>query len=284
MVHGDIDKAVDVSGSRNIRLDLIAGRHRFVYREIIGGDHTSNLLFNVPTGDDAARWVHHLRHKSVMPSQVDMDLLKGLFKAKEADLDVKLADPDIWKRLVRIGGPHAWAVIGKAMKSKAAAVRTAFAKACGSVSLEGEMTVSSLVKLLSDVDSDVRMASISSLGVLANWRGATAQSALARFASDSRMDDLERTAAAASLAAVLTLPLQGNLADDAPAIEGVLSLLDSDLESVRVAVASPLRIASQDSFGYDPSATVPSRKAAIAACRAWFAERSGKKSVTPKSK
>lgn len=275
LVHGDIDPVVKVPGSRNLRLSLLAGGYRFVYREIIGADHGNDLLWNRPVMDDAARWLDGLRHKLILPGEADVALLKGLGKAKESELDMQLADPAVWQQLVRIGGPHAWSVAAKAQKSKDARVRTALAKACATVSFSAEPAMAALTKLLGDADAGVRSAAIAALGVHANWRGLPAQTALARFAADRAGDAGERVAAATALAAVLTLPLQGNLADDAPAVAGVLALLDSEDEAVRAAAAAPLRIAAADAFGYDPAASAAARKGAVARCRTWFAERSG---------
>lgn len=283
LVHGDIDPVVKVSGSRNLRLELLAGGHRFVYREIIGADHGNDLLWNKPVMDDAARWLDGLRHKTILPGEADVAFLKGLAKAKESELDGQLAAPEAWQRLVRIGGPHAWSVAMKAAKSKDAQVRTAFATACANVAFSADPAMAALAKMLGDADAGVRAAAIAALGVHANWRGLAAQSALARCAADRKAEVGERVAAATALAAVLTLPLQGNLADDAPAVDGVLGLLDSDAEAVRTAVAAPLRIAAPDGFGYDPVAPLAARKAAIARCRAWFAERAGAGPSEPKT-
>lgn len=272
LVHGDADPTVNVSGSRNYHQALLAQNHRYVYREVRDGDH-GNILSIQPISQDAARWVHFLRHKTIPPPAEDTALLKRLFKAKDSDV-ATLLQPDTWDDLVRIGAPCTWPIVAKAVKSKDPAVRLSAAQACARTAFAPDEAVAALTKLAEDDDDAVRQAAIAALGVHANWRSGPAQLALARLALNAKKVALaDRSAAATALAAALPLPFHGNFADDAIAFEGIVALLGADELSLREIAFAPLKATVTDGLGYDPTADAAARRRPIAEWQAWFASR-----------
>lgn len=271
LVHGDADPTVKVDGSRSLRQNLIAQKYRYVYREIIGGDHGS-ILHVEPVTADAARWVHALRHKQLPLPPADLAFLKGFAKDKDPQVVAAYTQPATWDQLVRIGGPLAWQVVAKALKAKDAAVRRLAVEACAKTTFAGDETVLSLIKLGEDDDPAVRLATIATLGVSANWRSATAQLALSKFALNAKKPIEERTAATTALAAALTLPLLGNCSDDGVAFDGTVALLNTEPAELRTLVFAPLKVAVATGLGYDPTASGDARKRPIAEWQKWFAE------------
>jgi predicted esterase len=271
LVHGDADPTVNVSGSRTLRQALLPKGIAFVYREIDGGDHGS-ILGVAPVSRDAARWVHFLRHKTIPPPADDIALLKPLAKGREAEAMERLAKPEAWADLVRIGSPCVWPIVARALKAKEATVRLAGAEACARTAFAADEAVAALTVLLDDADAGVRAAAIAALGVHANWRRAAAQLALGKMALQKKALLAERTAAATALAAALPLPFYGNYDDDGTAFEGIVALLGCDELDLRRIAFAPLQAAVADGLGYDPAADAASRAQPIAAWKMWFGE------------
>lgn len=271
LVHGDADPTVKVPESRTLRQRLIAQKYRYVYREIKGGDHGS-ILSVEPVVADAARWVHALRHKTLPLPPDDLAFLKSFAKDKDPQVVALYAQPVTWDQLVRIGGPLAWQVVMKALKAKDAEVRRLAVAACAKTTFAGDETVTILTKLLDDEDPAVRLATITTLGVSANWHSATAQLALAKLALNQKTPSAERIAAATALAAALELPLLGNYSDDTVAFDGTIALLNTEPVELRALAFAPLKIAVPDGLGYDPTASADARKRPIADWQTWFAE------------
>jgi pimeloyl-ACP methyl ester carboxylesterase len=269
LVHGDNDAAVKVDQSRALRDRLIHGFH-YVYREIKGADHSSFFAIK-PLRDDAARWIDGLRHKTVAPTESERAWLKGVVTDRAGE---PLAKPETWAELVRIGGPLAWQVAGRAAKAKEPAVRLALAQACAHVRFDDDEAVAALTKLSDDADADVRTAAIAALAVHANWRDQTAQTTLVKLAMNKKRSAEDRLSATTGLAHDLALPMLGTWTDDPALFEGAVTLLDSDVDDIRTTIFAPLKPAVVDGLGYDPLAAAPARKAPIEAWRTWFNVRS----------
>lgn len=272
LVHGDSDPTVKVGGSRGLRTALMAKDYRFVYREIIGGDH-GNILGRKEVSNDAAAWVHARRHKSVLPGEADLAVLKDL--AKDRKVEARLDDAAIWSDLVRIGGPLVWPIVEKAFKAKDPAVRLCAVQASAATTFAGDATIVALAKTLGDDDAGIRAASIAALGIHANWRSQTAQVALAKLALNAKAPADERLAATKALAGVLPLPFLGNFSDDPAAFQGITALLNADDEAIRRAAFAPIPVGAGEDFGYDPAAVESERKRGIIAWQQWYEGRIG---------
>lgn len=270
MVHGDVDAAVSVDNSRNMRKSLHDQGYRYVYRELDGDGH-GQIMRNMEVRDDVVRWIHALRHKTVPLPDVDVRFLKQFANAAKAN--ELFALPATWDELVRIGGAAAWSTVARAAKHELAAVRLAAAQACARCVFAGDDTVGTLGRLAEDTDAAVRTAAIAALRMTANWHGESAQSVLGKIALNRKTAPDDRSAAAAALSAALTLPLLGNFDDDGVAIRGVVSLLGADLPEVRAAAFTALKAKVPDGLGYDPGADDAARTAPLAAWKNWFSER-----------
>lgn len=270
LVHGDADPTVNVSTSRNFRNTLATQGYRYVYRELRGVDH-GVVGPDTLVRQDAARWLDFLRHKSVAPTADDLAWLRGVATAKG---DEAFAKPETWTGLVRLGGPLAWPVVVRAVKSKSPAVRLAVAEACAKTGFTADETVAALVKLAEDDDAGVRRAALAALAVRANWRDQAAQIALGRVALARKKPADERLLAATGLADALPLVCTGERCDDPALAEATLALLAADTVELRTAVFAPLKVIVNDGFGYDPAVeTAEQRKAPLAAWRQWFDAR-----------
>jgi dienelactone hydrolase len=267
LVHGDADPTVNVSSSRNFRNALAAQGYRYVYRELRGIDH--NVVGpDAAVRQDAARWLDFLRHKSVAPVADDLAWLRGVANAKG---DEAFAKPDTWTGLVRLGGPLAWPVVLRAVKSKAAAVRLSAAEACAHTEFTADETVAALAHLAEDDDAGVRSAAITALAVRADWRDQAAQLALGRIALARKKPADERLAAAKGLADALPLVFTGERCEDPALAEAVLALLAADTVELRTTAFTPLKAIVSDGLAYDPAVdSAEQRKAPLAAWRQWF--------------
>jgi HEAT repeat protein len=186
-----------------------------------------------------------------------------------------LADNATWTNLIRIGGPIAWMVVGKAFKSKDAAVRRRAVQACAETTFAGDESIAAVIKAMDDDDESVRAAAIQTVGIHANWRSQPAQVALAKCALNARKSDAERLAATTALAAVLPLPFLGNFSDDPAAFQGITALLNADNEALRVAAFAPIPEGAKQDFGYQATAVEAERKRSIIAWQEWYAGRIG---------
>lgn len=270
LVHGDADPTVNVSSSRNFRSTLATQGYRYVYRELRGVDH-GVVGPDAAVRQDAARWLDFLRHKSVATAADDLAWLRGVANAKG---DEAFARPDTWTGLVRLGGPLAWPVVVRAVKSKSPAVRLAAAEACAKTEFTADETVAALAKLAEDEDAGVRGAALAALAVRANWRDQAAQLALGRVALARKKPADERLAAAKGLADALPLIFTGERCEDPALAEAVLALLAADTVELRTTAFTPLKALVGDGFAYDPAVdSAEQRKAPLAAWRQWFDAR-----------
>jgi poly(3-hydroxybutyrate) depolymerase len=267
-VHGTKDDQNAISSSREGRENLKRAGCRYVFREVLTGDH-GNILSMAPITHDLVWWMDSLRHKT-MPLPVDDDkFLKQFATAKLRDK--LLPQAETWNELLRIGGPQAGQVVAEAMTSPTAKIREFAALACTKGRFGGEETVAELAKLVDDKSAAVRTATIAALGVEANWRSETAQRALGQLAlSKKKVELTDRGDATIQLAKAATLPLLGNYDDDTPLWQALIGLLNDERKEIRTAAFSPLKIAVPDGNGYDPTATGPERAAAIAKWQAWL--------------
>lgn len=269
LVHGTKDDQNSVNGSREGRDNLKQGGFRYVFREILTGDH-GNILGMDPVRNDMALWMDALRHKT-MP--LDPDDEKFLHQFANAKTSAKLlGEAETWNELLRIGGPLAGHVVAEAMKSDKAKVREFAAIACTKNRFAGEDTVGELAKLLDDKTPAVRSAAISALGVAANWRSEAAQLALGRLAlSKAKKVELgDRGEATVQLAKAATLPLLGNYDDDMPTWQALMALMNDDHSEIRTAAFAPLKVAVPDGNGYDPTVSATERSGPLAKWEAWF--------------
>lgn len=273
LVHGTKDDQNPITGTREGRDNLKQAGYRYVFREILEGDH-GNILGMTPVRNDMARWMDALRHKQLSLAAEDEKFLKQFGTAKQA---AKLfADADTWNELLRIGGPQAGAVVAEAITSDKPQVREFAAIACTKSRFAGEDTVTELAKLLDDKTPAVRSAAIAALGVQANWRSEVAQTALGRLALNSKSKKVEftdRGEADIQLASAAKLPLLGNYDDDLPLWQALFALLNDERKELRETAFAPLKIAVPDGNGYDPAVTGPERAGAISKWQAWLNTR-----------
>jgi len=270
LVHGTKDDANSITGTREGRDNLKQAGFRYVFREILDGDH-GNILGIKAVTHDMVWWMDALRHKTMPLTAEDEKFLKQFANAKTA---AKLfGDADTWNELLRIGGPHAGQVIAKAFESDKPKVREYAAIACTKSRFAGEHTVTELAKLLEDKTAGVRTAAITALGVQANWRSEAAQVALGKLALNSKSKKVEladRGEATVLLAKAATLPLLGNYDDDMPLWQALMSIMNDEKPEMRAAAFAPLKIAVPDGNGYDPTVTATERAGALTKWEAWF--------------
>jgi poly(3-hydroxybutyrate) depolymerase len=269
LVHGTKDDQNPVGGSREARDNLKREHCRYVFREILTGDHGS-ILGVEPVRNDMVLWMDSLRHKQMALPPEDEKWLKQFAAPKQAAK--LLATSETWNELLRIGGPQAGQVVAEAMKSDNAKIREFAAVACTKGRFAGEDTVAALARLLEDKAAPVRAAAIEALGVEANWRSETAQLALGQLAlsAKKKVELADRGEAAIRLAKAAALPLLGNYDDDLPLWQALVGLLNDERKELRETAFAPLKVAVPDGLGYDPAATAPERAAAIAKWQAWF--------------
>jgi hypothetical protein len=269
LVHGTKDDQNTVSGSREGRDNLKREHCRYVFREILTGDHGS-ILGVEPVRNDMVWWMESLRHKQMPLVAEDEKFLRGFASAKQAAK--LLVTPEAWSEILRIGGPQAGQVVAEAMKSDNAKIRELAALACTKGRFAGEDTVAILARLIDDKSATVRTTAIDALGVQANWRSETAQIALGQLAlsSKKRVELADRSEAVLQLAKAATLPLLGNYDDDLPLWQALTTLMNDEHKEFREAAFAPLKVAVPDGLGYDPSVTAVERAAAIGKWQAWF--------------
>lgn len=270
LVHGTKDDQNSITNTRDGRDTLKQADYRYVLRELRDGDH-NDIVRHPAVTTDMIWWMDALRHKTMPLSAEDEKFLKQFAAPKTA---AKLfADADTWNELLRIGGPHAGTVVAEAFGSDKPQVRKFAAIACTKNRFAGEETVAGLAKLLEDKAGDVRTATITALGVHANWRSEAAQLALGKLAlsAKSKKVDLgDRGEATMQLAKAATLPLLGNYDDDLALWQALLAIMNDDKAELRAAAFAPLKVAVPDGNGYDPSVTATERAGAIAKWEAWF--------------
>ncbi len=270
LVHGTKDDQNAVGGSREARDNLKREHYRYVFREILTGDHGS-ILGVEPVRVDMVWWMDSLRHNLMPLVPEDEKYLKQFANSKQAAK--LLASPETWNELLRIGGPQAGQVVAEAMKSDNVQIRENAALACTKGRFAGEETVTDLAKLIEDKSPAVRTAAITALGVAANWRSEIAQMALGQLAltTKKKVELADRGAAAIELAKAATLPLLGNYDDDMPVWQALLGLMNDEHKEMRDTAFAPLKVAVPDGLGYDPSVTAAERAGPIAKWQAWFA-------------
>jgi predicted esterase len=270
LVHGTKDDQNSVNGSRQGRDNLKQANVRYVYREILDGDH-NNIVGMQNITSDMVLWMDALRHKTMPLAAEDEKFLKQFANGKTA---AKLfGEAETWNELLRIGGPQAGVVLAEAMKSDKPKVREFAAIACTKGRFAGEDTMSDLAKLLDDKTAAVRSAAINALGVQANWRSDIAQMALGKLALNSKSKKVElqdRGDATVVLAKAATLPLLGNYDDDMPLWQALLGIMNDDKQEMRAAAFAPLKVAVPDGNGYDPTLGASDRTAPLAKWEAWF--------------
>jgi poly(3-hydroxybutyrate) depolymerase len=267
LVHGDADKDVSVDGSRNLRRSLMQNGYRYVYREIDGGGHV-DIINHTNVRLDICRWIDALRHKQLPLTPEEEKYLKQLGDTKKADAALKKAET--WGEVLRIGGPHAGQVVARAFKSDSATVRENAALACTQGAFAGDQTVAGLIPLLDDKNPGVRQAALNALGMFANWRYEQAQLALGKIAVKAKGELNERGGATMLLANAARMPLLGNLDDDMPVFQALLTLMDDGVKGLREAAFAPLHEAVKDGLGYDPGTTDKERAGPIGKWMEWL--------------
>jgi hypothetical protein len=269
LVHGTKDDQNNVSGSREGRDNLKREHCRYVFREILTGDHGS-ILGVEPVRNDMVWWMESLRHKQMPLVAEDEKFLRGFASAKQAAK--LLVTPEAWAEILRIGGPQAGQVVEEAMKSDNAKIRELAALACTKGRFAGEETAAALAKLIDDKSATVRITAIDALGVQANWRSETAQLALGQLAltTKKKVELADRGEAVIQLAKAAALPLLGNYDDDLPLWQALTALMNDEHKEFRETAFAPLKVAVPDGLGYDPTVTAVERAAAIAKWQAWF--------------
>jgi len=263
LVHGTKDDQNPVSGSREARDNLKREHCRYVYREILTGDHGS-ILGVEPVRKDMVWWMESLRHKQMPLVQEDEKFLRSFASARQAAK--LLVTPEAWNEILRIGGPQAGQVVAEAMKSDNAKIRELAALACTKGRFAGEDTAAALARLLDDKSATVRTTAIDALGVQANWRSETAQLALGALALSTRKKTelSDRGEAASQLAKAAALPLLGNVDDDMPIWQALTTAMNDEHKELRETAFAPLKVAVPDGLGYDPELTAVERAAGIA--------------------
>ncbi len=269
LVHGTKDDQNPVGGSREGRDNLKREHCRYVYREILTGDHGSILGVD-PVRKDMVWWMESLRHKQQPLPAEDEKYLRQFAAAKTAAK--LLVTPDAWNEILRIGGPQAGQVVAEAMRSDNAKIREMAALACTKGRFAGEDTVQALAKLVEDKVQTVRTTAIDALGVQANWRSELAELALGQLASSKskKVELADRGEAAIQLAKAAALPLLGNYDDDLPLWQALVTLMNDDSKELRETAFAPLKVAVPDGLGYDPTVTAVERAGAIAKWKDWF--------------
>ncbi len=267
LVHGDADKDVGVDGSRNLRRSLQALGYKYIYREIDGGGHV-DILKHTDVREDACRWLDALRHKQLPLAAEEERFLRSLSDAKKAESTLK--KPETWGELLRIGGHATGQVIARALKSESIVVRENAALACTKGVFAGDQTVAGLIPLLDDKNAGVRQAAITALGMFANWRYEAAQVALGKVAVKAKGSLAERGGATTMLANAARMPLLGNLDDDLPVFQALLTLLDDDAKPLRENAFAPLLAAVKDGLGYDAGLSNKERAPAIGKWMEWL--------------
>jgi hypothetical protein len=270
LVHGTKDDQNSINSTREGRDNLKQGGYRYVFREVLDGDH-GNILGMKPITSDMIWWMDALRHKTMPLSPDDEKFLKQFANAKNA---AKLfGEAKTWEEILRIGGPHAGQVVHEAFRSDKPKVREFAAIACTRNRFAGEETVTALAALLEDKTAAVRTAAIAALGVQANWRSEAAQIALGKLALNSRSKKVEladRGEATMQLAKAAALPLRGNYDDDLALWQALMAIMNDDRQDLRAAAFAPLKVAVPDGNGYDPAATATERAGALAKWEGWF--------------
>ena len=260
--------------------------YRYVFRQLDGYGHTDiwsgqghpDTTLVDAVRDDTLRWMDALRHKEIGLVKADGKLLEPFSDPKKAER--LLRRKAVYPELARIGGPQAGAVILSALTSKIETVRITAATTCGHA-LFGPAVARALAELVDDGSTRVRFAALQSLGVYANYRYASAQSALCRVAFDAEGRKggriRERLLALAGLGKGVALALAGNF-EDGEIFRTLVDLLDDKDGRVRAAAFAALKGAVKGGFGYDPRLSEKARAASIARWKDWCGRKCGPKS------
>jgi pimeloyl-ACP methyl ester carboxylesterase len=268
LVHGDKDEAVDVKASRDSCADLKRKGFRYVYREIIGGDH-GNVWPIDDVRDDAMAFLHALRSKEIPLAADDRKFLSSVKSKSELH-----NEPGTAAELARIGGAAAGLLLANAFDRKEDDARQ-FAAQATHRTLFGPLMVRELMKLASvDKAEAVREAAYRGLATAANWRYEEAQLFLSQRATRKANKPEERRVAAEALSKACRLQLLGNFEDKAM-IWALVQLLEDDDAAVRETALNCLKTAVKDGFDFKPEEPASQQRDALAKAKSWAAKTLG---------
>jgi hypothetical protein len=262
IVHGDKDDQVNVSASRECTADLKQKGYRYVYREILGGDHGN--VWPIPdVRDDAIAFLHSLRSKEIPLAADDKKYLASV-KSK-SDL---FGQPGTVSEISRIGGAVAGHILSAAFDQKAEDVRQLAAETAQKT-LYGREIALELIKLTGDKVDAVKEAAYRALGTFANWRYEEAQQFLIQKAMKRSLKVEERRLAAEAITKACRLQLHAAAPEDKQMVWTLVFMLEDDDANVREVALACLKVAVKDGFDFKPQEPPSGQKDSIAKAKSW---------------
>jgi hypothetical protein len=236
--------------------------YNIIYREIpgLGGD-----THHPPSNDDAILWATRLRHKTLPLSADEQALIKPY--ADPAAGAALCPNADIFRSLIRVGGPQTGHLMPPIISADTEGTRTMAARSA-SVAMFGNEADTALAARLKDSSNAVRTTTLEALPLLANWRYRPAQEALIVTATDTTWDLAERLLAVDGIGAAVKLQVGGAF-QDPPLFKALVTLLDDQDLSLRTkafAILSPIMMSD-----YKPDASAAARQASVATWQQWLA-------------
>jgi len=266
IAHGGADVAEPVKGSRaTVELLRQAGAV-FAYREPAADDHLG-LVYDGAIGEQAAAWLHGLRHLAV-PAEPDDERFAARFLRR--DEDALWRNATALDELVRIGGTPAARAMVAALRSRTPSVRIGAATVAGRLGGLDAALVGPLSGLLEDTDAQVRTAAITALGQAAFRQHDAALIALGRYALTRAHPLDERVLAVRALG----IPrLLDGFPGDRALVDLLVTLLDDAQPPMRSAAIGVLAGITGDAKGYDPQLAPKEQADALMRWRRWWTER-----------
>ncbi len=266
VIHGTADESVPVKNARAVIDALRSNGYRYVYREYPGVGH--EVFSDKETRADSASWMTRLRHKTMPLSEADRKILAAYNKTDQAEA-LLLTEAGA-QTLIRIGGLPAEKILARALRSKNPDVRArATALFADTSCMPGASAL--LADGLDDKEANVRIATINTLGRLADWNDQEALISLCRFAGNDSGALDERLIATSVLSNSFAMRCWPNVSNQ-PTYELLIHLLDDKEERLREAAIAILLSRNSDTFGYLSDLPSQGRRNAVIAWRRWYIE------------
>ena len=266
VIHGTADEDVPVKHARAVTDALRSNGYRYVYREYPGVGH--DVFGDKETRADSASWMTRLRHKTMPLTEADRKTLAAYNRTDQAET-LLLSEAGA-QTLIRIGGLPVEKILARALRSKNPAVRAQATTLFADTScMPGASAL--LAGGLDDKEANVRIATINTLGRLADWNDQEALISLCRFAGNSSDALDERLIATSVLSNSFAMRCSPNVSNQ-PTYELLIHLLDDNEEQLREAAITTLLNRHSDTFGYLSDLPSQGRRDAVIAWRRWYIE------------
>lgn len=228
-MHGDADDVIEPNVTRSYTRGLAKKGIRFIYRELIGGDHWNvgkdhATQFGYIINSDALAWMHATRNENFPLSAAQ----KATLESFKNDIGALHWGParDRMLEVARIGGREAGEafVFAFANNLDAGAIQGTAAHIAATTKF-GPAVTAALIGNINHSVGWVAGAAITTLGVYAKWRQPEARTFLINAALDTDLAPEIRVKFIEALGIPFSLMKLGNMHDDKEIVDTLIALL-----------------------------------------------------------